>query len=124
MSGKVNPILHWAPRVLGFLFLLFSGMFAFDVFDKGFSLMALLGFLLHAPYPVLILISLLIAWKKEKIGGIVFIVLGSLIAMEFSSFLPDLSGIIFIYLIFIGPFMLIGVLFLLEGILKGKSRNV
>jgi len=124
MAGKINPILHWAPRVLGILFLLSISLFASDAFDHGFSLEALLGFLFHLPYPILILAALLVAWKKEKIGGIVFIVLGSLITMEFSSFLPDLSGIIFIYLIFIGPFILIGVLFLLEGVLKGKGRKV
>jgi len=124
MADEINPILHWAPRVLGILFLLFSGMFAFDVFEKGFSLMALLGFLLHDPYPVLILIALLIAWKKEKIGGIVFLILGALIAIRFYSFLPEASGVIFIYLIFIGPYFLIGILFLIEGIMKEKSRNV
>jgi hypothetical protein len=74
---KTVALLHWAPRILGILAILFISMFSLDAFAPGLSLKEqILGWLIHM-IPSWILIALLIiAWKWEKIGGIIFISLG------------------------------------------------
>jgi len=60
-------------RILSIIFILFISLFALDVFGKDFSLMALIMNLI----PTFIAIILtVIAWKKEFLGGILWILVG------------------------------------------------
>jgi len=64
---------------------------------------------MHSIPTYLLVIALLVAWKHEHIGGVIFIILGILyIVMAW----PDLTAITFLILPM--PLFLIGILFLLN----------
>jgi len=100
----MNKFIYWLPRVLAILFIGFISLFALDVFGEVLWLTALLMHLI--PSFVLIIVTV-IAWKKEKIGGIIFLILGLLALVKF------------IWVVWV-PMILIGVLFLIEN---KKPRN-
>ena len=76
-----SKILHWVPRVLCILAILFVGMFSLDEFDSRLPLgQQILGFIMHN-IPVFVLIIILaVAWKWELIGGIVLILFSLAVA--------------------------------------------
>ena len=70
-------ILYWAPRVLGVLFAAFISLFAFDVLGTGSGFWPTLGALaIHLIPTALVLLALLIAWRREWIGSLLFLALG------------------------------------------------
>ena len=70
-------ILHWLPRIICILAILFISMFSLDVFTPGLTIWQQLGgFLIHNIPSFVLLAILIIAWKWEFIGGITFIILG------------------------------------------------
>ncbi|MFH1612214.1 MAG: hypothetical protein ABIB46_00535 [bacterium] len=110
----MNKILYWTPRILAILFNLFIAMFVLDVFSEYKFPEVLIALFMHlVPNFILGLITL-IAWKKEKIGGILFILLAFFyIIMTFGK---DMGGII-TYLIITGPLIVIGILFILSKLI-------
>lgn len=96
----MKRFLYWLPRVLSILFIVFISLFALDVFGEPRWFLALITHLI--PSFVLIILTA-IAWKNERLGGILFIAAGllTLIASMFESL------IIFI------PTAIIGILFLI-----------
>lgn len=108
--------LYWIPRIFTILAILFMLMFSFDVFGENGPLSRkLLGFLMNN-IPVLILTGVLIvAWKRELIGGMLFI--GSFIAASifFKSFAGNPASLIVIV-----PFLITGILFIIHDYLYGK----
>lgn len=72
-----DKILHWAPRILGLLTILFISLFAFDSFSPSNTLWQnFLSLLIHLLPSIVMLIVLLIAWKWELAGGIIFLLAG------------------------------------------------
>jgi hypothetical protein len=70
VSGK---ILFWSPRILTILFALFISIFALDVLEEGLGFFrTLLAFMIHLIPSSIIIIVLIISWRKEWIGGVVF----------------------------------------------------
>ena len=119
---------HWLPRILCILAILFVGMFALDAFSPGRSFWEQVGGFFMGLIPSLALtIFLLIAWKWEKIGGIIFILIG----LATSPFIfnhnyqmnhsvgMSLSIILMINL----PFVIVGILFLLNSFLKKREMK-
>lgn len=108
-----SKILYWIPRVLAIISILFMAMFSLDVFGGNESFgMKLLGFLVHN-IPVLILTAVLIvAWKWEIAGGILFILAFLTGTLFFHSFSGNPGSIVVI-----APFLLIGILFILHSYL-------
>ena len=99
--------LCWLPRILGILFALFISIFALDAFGEGIPFPeAIVGFLIHLVPTYIIIVILLIAWKQELAGGILFIFAGvfymvSMHNLHWSAYLligrpPILIGILFI----------------------------
>jgi len=119
-------ILHWTPRIICILAILFISMFAADSFAPELTFWQQIGgFMMHL-IPSFILITLLIvAWKWEYIGGIIFIV----IALGLSPFVFMLNynmnhsvgmslGIIMVITF---PFLVVGVLFIISHFMKKKK---
>ncbi len=116
MTGKYN-ILVWSPRILGLLAILFISMFALDAFQPGLTLWQQLGaFFMHMIPSFVLLLVLLLAWKREMLGGIAFLILGLGLTpfvfilnynMNHSVWLS--LGIIMMITM---PFVLVGVLFI------------
>jgi hypothetical protein len=114
-----SRILFWIPRVLAIVSILFMGMFSLDSFSGNESLgMKMLGFLIHN-IPVLIVIAILIlAWKREIAGGILFILAFIAGTIVFHSFSGNPGSIVVIT-----PFLIIGILFILHGFLYPLKKK-
>ena len=111
-GGQVSPrlakIIHWAPRIGAILIILFISLFSLDVFEMDGSALELLGgFLIHNIPSIIMIILLVIAWKRPAIGFAAFLVAGVVFALFFIRDLDSLPSL----LIFVFPILLIAGLF-------------
>ena len=124
MANSIK-ILHWAPRILCIAAICFISLFALDAFNHENTIREqLVDFLMHMIPSLVLTLFLLIAWKWEKIGGFIFILIG----LGFTPFVflhnyrmnqsiwISLSVILTITI----PFVIVGVLFLLSHYRKKK----
>lgn len=108
----MNKALYWAPRVLGVLFIIFITLFSFDVFGTGLGFWQAIGaFLIHSIPSFILAIILFIAWKKEIIGGAIFLALGLF------CFFWSKQALSFRLLLGLAP-ALIGALFIIQNRLR------
>ena len=119
-------VFHWLPRIICILAILFISLFAADAFAPELTIWQQLADFLKHLIPSFVLIALLIvAWKWEKIGGIIFIA----IALGLSPFVFMLNytrnhsvgmslGII---LAITFPFVVVGLLFIASHFMKKKN---
>lgn len=105
--------IRWMPRILCILFAMFASLFSFDVFgqEEGFW-KTLAAFLVHNIPSFVIIALLVLSWKWSWIGGAGFITLGLL--YQFLLFTASH------YLIISIPLFVIGMLFLLDWVLRKK----
>ncbi|HPN96292.1 MAG TPA: hypothetical protein PLK35_00850 [Candidatus Moranbacteria bacterium] len=114
MEIKANKFVYWTPRVLSIILIAFMALMSLDIFDLGLGFWGTLGGLFMHNIPALILLAvLIISWKREMVGGIVFTLAGILYIFLVSKNAPDwkiallwslqLSGIAFI----IGGFFIV-----------------
>ncbi|MFC2026061.1 hypothetical protein ACFLUC_02580 [Chloroflexota bacterium] len=109
---------YWTPRVLGLLFAGFISIFALDVFSEGYStLETMVALFMHLIPTAFILIALGFAWRWERAGGIVFILIGAAFTVFFNT-----SEELIPFLLISAPVLLIGVLFLVHWYTAAKSR--
>ena len=109
-----HTLVHWFPRVLAVVFILFLSMFALDSFQGEQSFWMKLGaFLIHLIPSVLVLVTAIVAWKHERTGGILFIGLSVLFVLISRAEVTTL-------LLIPGPLILIGILFILDSLLERK----
>ncbi len=77
MRCTARRAFFWAPRTLCILFIAFVSAFALDVFHEGYSIgEAIIAFLMHLVPTYLLIVALLIAWRWEGIGAVLFAALG------------------------------------------------
>lgn len=115
--GKSIKLLYWSPRVLTILAILFISLFALDAFHPGEPLtQQLLHFLLHLIPSFVLLAVLLLAWKRELAGGILFALIGlvmSPIIFIHNYRMNDSIGMsLLIILLITIPFLVVGGLFI------------
>jgi hypothetical protein len=74
---KTNKLIFWTPRILVILFAIFLAIFSLDIFDNcnGFFDCAL-GLFMHNIPSFILLAILLISWKHELVGAIIFGLIG------------------------------------------------
>ena len=119
-------LLHWTPRILCIVAILFVSLFALDAFAFGLTIwQQLAGFLKHLIPSFILLAFLVIAWKYEYIGGLIFAIMG----LGFSPFIflhnyhmnhsVGMSLIIILMITF--PFVVVGLLFILSHFIKKKN---
>lgn len=94
MNRTVERFLYWIPRILGILISLFLIVLSTDVFGEEYGFWeALGGFLVHLIPAYLVIIALVVAWRWELIGGLLFLAIGLLAIIFFgrgSNFVPSL----------------------------------
>ena len=74
---KVSKLLYWAPRILSIVFILFLSLFSLDIFGNNYTFWeTIAGLFMHNIPSLVLLIVLLISWKHEWVGGIVFTLAG------------------------------------------------
>ncbi|MBN2459617.1 hypothetical protein JXB28_05005 [Candidatus Woesearchaeota archaeon] len=81
MKKKLNKWLYWIPRVLSILFILFLALMSLDVFDGNYGFWGtVLGLFMHNIPSLILLVVLIMSWKREIIGGVAFVIAGLLYA--------------------------------------------
>ena len=115
-------ILHWVPRIICILTILFISLFALD------SLSNMTAFLIHLIPSFILLAILIIAWRWGKIGGIILTIAG--LAWCIFVFLLNLrrthsvgASLIIILMLCI-PFVLAGILFIISYYKKKKELSI
>jgi hypothetical protein len=112
--------------VICILAILFISMFALDAFAPGPTIWQQLGaFLIHLIPSFFLIALLIVAWKWEYFGGVIFTVIG----LGMSPFIffhnyqmnHSLGMSFLIILIVTFPFMVVGILFILSHFLKKKN---
>ena len=123
-EGKMNKhaerFLFWTPRFICILFAVFLSLFSLDVFSEGYSFWkTILALLIHLVPVYICIIVLIIAWRRELIGTILFIAL----AIFYWVLIWGRGAPLSAYLLIPGPLIFIGVLFLLNWLYKEKMRT-
>ena len=110
-------MLAWMARILSILFALFISIFAMDVFSEGFGFWkTMLALFIHLLPALLVIIILLLSWRWEWIGGVIYSILGiAYIVYGWGKF--DWTAFIFIS----GPLFLLGILFLIAWYQKKQQ---
>ena len=74
MNKTLKNFLFWTPRFAGILFILFISLFALDIFDEQLGFWGtIVGLFMHLIPSILLTIALIIAWKWEWVGAVLFI---------------------------------------------------
>ena len=117
----------WLPRAICIAAILFVSMFALDSFAPGLTFwQQIVGFLIHL-IPSYVLIALLVvAWKWEYIGGILYIVMGLIFSLwvfdiNYSRNQFAMSQSLFNAAIIAFPFVIAGFLFIVSHNRKKKA---
>lgn len=119
-------VLHWSPRILCIVAILFVSLFALDAFAPGLTIwQQLAGFSMHLIPSFILLACLVLAWKKELIGGILI----ALIGLALSPFVFQMNyhrthsvGVSLVIILMITfPFVIVGSLFILSHFMKKKN---
>jgi hypothetical protein len=114
-----EKILYWIPRVLTILAILFMMMFSLDVFGGDEPpVRKLLGFMIHNIPAFILTAILIISWRWEIIGGVIFI-LSAIAGGAIFFNLSHKTGSIIIMI----PFLIVGILFILHHFLYIKVNK-
>jgi hypothetical protein len=127
ISGKVK-IYHWLPRIIGILAILFVSLFALDAFQPNLSIWQQIGdFLMHLIPSFILAALLIIAWKWELIGGIMFTIIGLGLSPVVFTHNYNMNHSIQISLGIIAtitvPFIVVGILFIMSYSYKKRQNN-
>ena len=123
---KYSKLIHWLPRIICLIAIAYISLFSMDAFNPEHSIWQQLGdFLMHLIPSFFLLAVLIVAWKWEMVGGVIFTILGlALTPYVFSinynmnqSFWMSLGIIMTITF----PFILVGILFIVGHWLNKKS---
>ncbi|HKK43801.1 MAG TPA: hypothetical protein VJ963_15400 [Bacteroidales bacterium] len=77
-------VLHWLPRVLSILLIIFLSLFSFDLFGQGTGFWrTAAAFLIHNVPSFFLIIVLVFSWRWSWIGGTSYILLGLLYILLF-----------------------------------------
>jgi hypothetical protein len=121
-------LIHWLPRIICILAILFVSVFALDAFNPEKTISQQIGgFLIHLIPSFVLTIILIIAWKREFIGGILF----TLIGLGFSPFIfihnykmnHSIWMSVLIVLTITIPFVIAGILFIMNYKMKKKNQS-
>ena len=120
---------HWLPRTLCILAILFVSMFALDAFAPGLTIWQQLGaFAIHLIPSFVLLALLLIAWRWELVGGIALAATGLVLSVPVFGLnyrrTHSIGASLGIILMITLPFVVVGVLFVVNHYLKKKSCPV
>jgi len=123
MERNISKFLYWTPRILSIIFILYLTLFSLDIFEMKLGFWGtIVGLFMHNIPALILLIVLLISWKYEIVGGIVFILAGILYIVTltmnpFEWYMLSWS------LMIAGPAFLIGILFI-AGWRKSRRKTL
>lgn len=119
-------VIHWLPRIICILAILFVSLFAADAFEPGLTIWQQFGaFFIHLIPSFILLAFLIIAWKWEKFGGIIFMVIGFGLSPFIFQHNYNMNHSIWmslgIILAITFPFVIVGILFIVSHSIKKKK---
>ncbi|MFP4111777.1 MAG: hypothetical protein ACLFPQ_02880 [Candidatus Woesearchaeota archaeon] len=110
MENPYGKVLLWLPRILSIMFAVFLSLFAFDVFSEGYGFSeTLLALFMHLIPAFILIVCIVIAWKKSLLGGALFFVLGIVSVFFFSTHKNPISFMLISF-----PVFFAGALFILS----------
>ena len=84
---------QWWARSITIVYAAFISIFSMDVFSEGYGVMnTAVALFMHLLPTFLILLILILAWRREWIGGVAFLILG-VFYVYYSSGKIDWTGI-------------------------------
>ena len=121
MAQKINQFIYWTPRILSIVFILFLMVFSLDVFEPGLSAWQIaIGLFMHNIPALVLLAVVVVSWRHEIVGGIVFILAGIAYIASMLAAGRLKGGMWVSFPIIAGPAFLIGILFIVNWL---KKRN-
>lgn len=119
MHARTKRALFWTPRILCILFAVFLSMIALDVFGEGYGFWEAVGaFLIHLVPTYIVIAVLVVAWRREWIGAILFIGLAVSYSVWTWGRFPWIT-----YVGMSGTLFLVGVLFLVNWLYRADLRS-
>ena len=128
MKTSSIHLFHWLPRIICILAILFVSMFALDSFAPGLTIgQQLVTFLMQLIPSFVLLTFLILAWKWELIGGILFTIIGVGLSPFVFMLNHNRNGMtvgnsLIVVLIINIPFVVVGILFIINHFLKKKTK--
>ena len=124
--NKLKPFLYWLPRILCILAIVFISFFALDAFQPELTVwQQIQAFLMHLIPSFILLLFLLIAWKWELIGGVIFVLIGLVLSPFVYMHNYNMNGSVWMSIGIIAmitfPFILVGILFVLGHTVNKKQ---
>lgn len=124
---NTKGLLYWLPRILSIATILFISMFALDSFEPQRSfLQQIAAFLIHLIPSFVLILVLVIAWRRELTGGIIFTLIGVVLSplIYLKNYNMNHSALMSfgIVLMITFPFIVAGVLFIFSHFRK-KSKH-
>lgn len=121
---KPVKLLYWSPRILAILAILFISIFALDAFEPGEPFaQQLAGFFIHLIPSFVLAAVLLLAWKRELAGGIIFALIGlvtsPIVFMHNYRMNNSIGMSLLIILMITIPFLVVGGLFIWSHFRRG-----
>lgn len=109
----------WLPRILAIIFIIFISLFALEAFSGGATFPnAIMPFLGQLIPSFILIIILILSWRRSAVSGWIFILAGVAFMFYFNSY-RFLTSFLIISL----PPIIIGVLFLLPSMMGKKAKG-
>jgi hypothetical protein len=109
-------LITWTPRIIAMLLIALFLIFSLDAFEMGGSLLEkIAGYVIHATPGLLILVALVMSFRRPLIGGSLFTILGIITLFFF-----NVRENPIVLLIVTGPLLLTGLLFLWSSKISQK----
>ncbi|MBP6913056.1 MAG: hypothetical protein KBC00_00390 [Candidatus Levybacteria bacterium] len=107
----LKKFFYWTPRIFSIGFVLFISVFALDVFSEYSGREIILPLFMHLLPPLILLITVTIAWKYELVGAVIFLVFSMLYVLD-----VGLSRPLSWYLVIVLPSLVVGIFYFLSWI--------
>ena len=105
-----EKLLLWSPRILAILAILFLMLFSLDCFEAGQGIRAQLTcFVMHNIPAFIVIAILVVSWRWELIGGLLFVAAALAGSIVFNGFRGNYG-----VNIIMAPFLVTGVLFMIH----------
>lgn len=116
---KRGNLLYWKPRVLAAVYATVLVILSFDIFTYNYDFFELIIALsIYLTPALVVLLFLAIAWRYEEIGGALFIILGLIFMLRYSS--DSFATNLIIAL----PLFAIGALFIANSLIGNKHIHL
>ncbi len=127
MTPKTK-ILHSIPRIICIAAILFVSIFALDAFEEGKSIVEqITAFLIHLIPSFVLIVFLIIAWKRELIGGIIFCAVALIFTPIVFTHNLNANHSVWMSIGIISsitlPFLIVGIMFIISHYYKKKLTH-